>query len=929
MKKANLSIMILTIAHLLFSHTMQAVDKSGNKNNSVTLENKFLKITISPDGAIISSFQDKLRQIEDVKMLPVVGGLNEIRNFDRYNSKKRGRQKYQLKKELIPDGTQKVIATTKIFPDEDKSLSLTVIKEYMLPKESSYLQVALEIRNHGETEIGEIPWVRHLLNRGLKELAEEAHISEYGVFQSGRPSPQNPSITPFNIHYFPAANWTSRVVMPVNNKSNTFATILNPGDIFKIYNWKKETEDFSTQEVIAAPMFVKPGQSTRWDYCFVNAAPVRNIVYCSPDLIIGMTPHPTWIAPDTKKIQLTLASTKKLDDLQVNWKLLSLDSKKVMLESTFKMSVSPDKVFKYSIPVCLKDKKNYQLCLTFSRKGKDYHPGQAVKDCEPVIIPIIVGSREKAVKVFPKSPKSKSRLRTIEPRTIQASLVASSKNFDVFMTPASKRVFKKDNFISNNNSSPAKLYASAAEYESLQLVIQPKEDSIEVWQVAASNLTGPAGGIIKPESVNKFIYVPTEIPSQYNTMFPIGEYPEGLLPTTELSIQKGDNTPLFITYHTPLNAVPGIYRGKVTFTRNGNEVVIPVEMTVWNIVMPKRNKMDVASSLKGNTISGIKHPDGRPYTRKEQLDLIVDMHLKYRITPCDSGLSRLLIQGKFDSFDKEMRKFIDAGASKIYLGSIKGLFKRYKKNNLQNAELHLKAKGWNDYFYVRPGYDEASPDKVPEIRKVCLKWKKISSIPIMETYYPDARVNELFGCLDIWCRSPIVNDWVRKRIKEGDKFWKVNAMPGILEREPWVSARRRYIEYWDNYITGTYIWTVKAWQCVKKWGEDYWSDAGVGNLCAVLMWPYKNGILSTIRLEAMRDGLEDNTLMWMLRHKYNSVKDLKNLTPEQEQAVQAAKRICDSGPLFPTINSVQDMEELRLNVGNTLSALNTLFPEKK
>src|SRR6185295_4371854 len=121
-----------------------------------------------------------------------------------------------------------------------------------------------------------------------------------------------------------------------------------------------------------------------------------------------------------------------------------------------------------------------------------------------------------------------------------------------------------------------------------------------------------------------------------------------------------------------------------------------------------------------------------------------------------------------------------------------------------------------------------------------------------------------------WSRGtipPLFNE----RIKAGDRFWKVNAMPGTMEDEPWISGRNRYIWMWDHRFTGSYNWGAKVWGGVKKWGEDYWCDNGVGNLAAVLMWPHVTGILSTIRLEAMRDGLKDNALLWMLREKVDAM----------------------------------------------------------
>src|SRR5206468_9174470 len=115
---------------------------------------------------------------------------------------------------------------------------------------------------------------------------------------------------------------------------------------------------------------------------------------------------------------------------------------------------------------------------------------------------------------------------------------------------------------------------------------------------------------------------------------------------------------------------------------------------------------------------GAKHADGTPFTRKEQLDAIVDMHLKYRLTPCDSGMVEDLLTGNLHSFEREMQKFVDRGATKIYLGCIPPLLKTYGAK-MPQIERYLQEKGWTDYFYVRPGFDEASSDLIPTIKGVC------------------------------------------------------------------------------------------------------------------------------------------------------------------------------------------------------------------
>jgi hypothetical protein len=89
------------------------------------------------------------------------------------------------------------------------------------------------------------------------------------------------------------------------------------------------------------------------------------------------------------------------------------------------------------------------------------------------------------------------------------------------------------------------------------------------------------------------------------------------------------------------------------------------------------------------------------------------------------------------------------------------------------------------------------------------------------------------------------------------------------------------------------------------------------------MWPHETGILSTIRLEAMRDGLEDNALLWLLREKVDSLAGKVPQKPAQAAALAKARALCESGPLADKLNSLADLQRIRVEAGDALSTLNT------
>jgi len=693
--------------------------------------------------------------------------------------------------------------------------------------------------------------------------------------------------------------------------------------MLKLYYWHRPLEDFATQEVIAAPLFVAPGASKQWEYCFAVAAPVRNIVYVSPQILIGATPHPQGIAGETKEMNLAFAATQTLDGVRAAGRIVSVaDPARVLNQFSLDLpGLNPRDIVTRSVPVTLEKNASLLLRLSFTRHLKEWHPGEDVNDREDVVIPVVVGISHPGEVVYRDRTRRDSRLRQVQPRALKAVQMHESEAFDAFAYPPGDRCFRRDT-LQASTQGPARLYACAGEYESVQIVLVPKPGRDAVYAVDRGELLGPDGARIQCESVNEFLYVPTRMPSGYNARLGVGEFPEALLPVSDVAL-KGDGAhPLFVTYRVPPEAKPGLYRGAVLLSSGGARHALPVEMTVWNIPMPQRSRwMDTPASLKGDAFVGAvpRDKDGKALGRQEQSRLIVDMHLKYRLTPCDAGLARYLLALDFDAFEPEMRRYIGAGATRIYLGSAQAILKGHA-DTLPVIEKYLREKGWIDHFYVRPGFDEASTELLPQIRAVCEAWKKVSSIPLMETYYHD-KPEGLYGMLDIYCRGVSDAPWIRQRLAAGDRFWKVNAFPNALEPAPWI-IRRSYLSFFDYAFTGTYLWTVKQWTGVAKWGEDYWCDGGVGNLAAVLMWPHETGILSTIRLEALRDAIEDNALFWMLREKVASLEG----TPET-QALNTARALV-AAPLAQDVHTLDQLDSLRRAAGDLLSALNTAHPHK-
>ncbi len=918
-----MGLLCCSILTLCLLTTCLADAPSAPEPANVVLENQYLRVEVTPVGARIVSVVDKLRGGEQVRMTPYVGGLGEVR-FNGVINHSDLKNQYLLTYDAQAASGPTVTAVTAAPADDDNPVAATVSKTYTLVPDSGRIRCTLTLRNEGTEAFALMPWVRNLLNRGLKAQPEEAHMTPHGAYLSGRPVPGRPDLDPRrDNHYFPAGNWTSRVTQLEGTGSNTLVSILSPAELLKVFNWHRALESFCTQEFIAAPLFIEPGQTQTLRYEMVLTAPVQNIVYASPLLVVGASPHPTGLPADTRQLELDFTAPQPIADVEVTATLCKVDAPDQPLHTaTFALSkLDPAAVVRQSVPVELTANVNYQLRLTFTHAGAAWQPGAPIGDTRPVVIPLVVGAPITPQVVYASEGTARDRLLRIQPRRLTLPRVLEHPALSVYAASAGMRVFPEDR-CEPQPDGDALLRACRNEYESVQLVLTPTAAAPAQVRVRGGDLLGPDGSRVRCDSANQLLEVNTSIPSRYDASYRIGTYREGLLPTQSLQLAGQINVPLVMTYYVPADAAPGQYRGEVELAWDSATVKIPVAMEVWDITLPRSNPwMDTPTSLKGIATGGVvvRGADGQPLTNPQLLDAVVDLHLKYRLTPCDAGITNHLLALNFEKFEPVMQHYVDQGATKIFLGNITKLLPQYAAN-IPKVESYLRAKGWIDHFYVRAGFDEASPDLLDQIQERCAAWKAISSIPIMETYYHD-EPRQLYGLIDIYCRSVSDQAWIRERMAAGDRFWRVNAFPQVVEIEPWL-IRPKYLNFWEAGFTGTYLWTIKQWHAVAKWYEDFWCDGGVGNLSATLIWPHETGLLSSLGLEALRDALEDNTLFWMLREKVNQLQTATNLTPAQQQALAQARAICADPGASKRLKNVADLLALRERAGTALSVLN-------
>lgn len=134
------------------------------------------------------------------------------------------------------------------------------------------------------------------------------------------------------------------------------------------------------------------------------------------------------------------------------------------------------------------------------------------------------------------------------------------------------------------------------ETEGAQLMITPKRD-VGAYNVAVSDLVGALDAKIDKSAVKvyaqKYLEVTNKTANQNNTDYPIGFYPDMLLPV-DLAVEYGENTidaghnqAFTVEVTTTAETAAGNYAGTVTVTLDGKTETVPLTVTVWDVDITK------------------------------------------------------------------------------------------------------------------------------------------------------------------------------------------------------------------------------------------------------------------------------------------------------------------------------------------------------
>jgi len=480
------------------------------------------------------------------------------------------------------------------------------------------------------------------------------------------------------------------------------------------------------------------------------------------------------------------------------------------------------------------------------------------------------------------------------------------------------------------------------EFEPVQLALRGRFGAAGRVEVTISPLTNANGATLPPVKVERVGFVPIDHPSGYFTTdvpdwcrkLPrgagrtdgwAGEWPDPLVPGREFAVETNRTQPVWLTFQTTRETASGEYRGTITVRWNGTvAVTLPLTATVLPFALPNHTRLKAIFDLRRGP-GGWYGPDGRTLAEREKWLRFIAAH-RLGIDSIEPPPKFSYANGKVTmdatDFDAAAKLcFDELGMNVSYTPRFFYMFGwAYPPKKLFGLEPftpewtsafkqayqlftdHVRAKGWHEkfVFYIsdEPHFEHAFV--VEQMKKLCAIIHEVDrEIPIYSSTWRHCAAWD--DSLDLWGVGqhgsfPLAE--MARLQAAGKNVWFTCDGQQATDT-PYLATERMLPYYCLKYgargfeFWGLSWWTYDPWKLGWHWfirqSDDgkrhYWIRYPDGD--GYLAYPGQpigvDGPVSTIRLEQVREGLEDFEAMSLLTEQVAKAK-------RDGQSVEAGER---------------------------------------
>lgn len=466
------------------------------------------------------------------------------------------------------------------------------------------------------------------------------------------------------------------------------------------------------------------------------------------------------------------------------------------------------------------------------------------------------------------------------------------------------------------------LHAVRGERESFQIAVYRRyENPVTVERLKMTTLETSQGAMIAADRValNQVGYLNRTKP---DPLYPLDDG----TPRWPEATGAFENLHFWITVDVPRDAEPGRYAGALEITVNGERFELPVRLTVSPVTLPRQTAVEM--QLFAARTSDIKamYPDrdARAVLEEEVFPLLAANRIAHARPWTETpDVDEMGAEGAVELFERWGTYWDEQG---LPLNDISGLFPRapqdQPKRTKELLELYLpviEAHGWADRSYVRLPMDEQevaevnvqaaafwaehaptlrthqtiggffAEDEDAEGRLNALKASYDESLDILSLYRSGYQINQ-----------PHLKPWFDDFVNQGGHLsWYYHQYMGVGET---AMAPRTFIwqmfredvqmaTWWSALTMWSSNWGSSRdriiWREPRGFGRPRTAGAPTGNTLG--FYPGKEQVLSGIRFEIIRDGIEDYDLLTKLAQRVEDLEasDVDDALLEKARAVLA------------------------------------------
>lgn len=177
------------------------------------------------------------------------------------------------------------------------------------------------------------------------------------------------------------------------------------------------------------------------------------------------------------------------------------------------------------------------------------------------------------------------------------------------------------------------LVMARGEYEGAQIIITPKKN-VPYYNIEVSDLTSVAGDKISKDNISVYHerYIPVSVNAE-KTNLPLGMYPDALVPFSAIAkyeenkIDANKNQGVYLTVETSVDQPVGTYTGKVVLDFKSYKKSVPITVQVVDVTVSETTHSKSCFSIRW------RYQQGELDTSQEKVEAYCDALIKYRLAP--------------------------------------------------------------------------------------------------------------------------------------------------------------------------------------------------------------------------------------------------------------------------------------------------------